>query len=67
MEDSDPAKQAMDQQLYRTRRAGRSNLRWVDNVAQAAGNMGINNWKKTAQDRERWRGLLAEAKTLQGL
>jgi hypothetical protein len=30
MEDSDPAKQAMEQQLYGTRRAGRPKLRWVD-------------------------------------
>jgi hypothetical protein len=28
MEDSDPAKQAMEQQLYGTRRAGRPKLRW---------------------------------------
>jgi hypothetical protein len=38
----------------------------VDSVAQDARNMGINNWKKAAQDRERWRELLAEAKTRQG-
>jgi hypothetical protein len=33
MEDSDPAKQAMEQQLYGTRRAGGPKLRWVDSVA----------------------------------
>jgi hypothetical protein len=60
-------KQAMEQQLYGTGRGGRSKLRWVDSVAQDAGNMGINNWKKAAQDRERWRRLLPEAKTRQGL
>jgi hypothetical protein len=32
MEDSDPAEQAMEQQLYGTRRAGRPKLRWVDSV-----------------------------------
>jgi hypothetical protein len=31
-----------------------------------AGNMGINNWKTAAQDREIWRRLLAEAKTDKG-
>jgi hypothetical protein len=67
MEDSDPAKQAMEQQLYGTRRAGGPKLRWVDSVAQDARNVRINNWKKATQDRKRWRILLAEAKTQQGL
>jgi hypothetical protein len=66
MEDSDPAKQAMEQQIYGTGRAGRRKLRWVDSVAQDARNMGIHNWKKT-QDRKRCRRLLAESKTRQGL
>jgi hypothetical protein len=67
MEDSDPAKRAMEQHLYETRRVGRPKLRWVDSVAQDDTNMGINNWKTAAQDRERWRRLLAEAKTRQAL
>jgi hypothetical protein len=67
MEDSDPAKQVMEQQLYGTRRAGRPKLRWVDNVSQDARNMGINNWKTAAHDRKRRRKLLAEAKIRQGL
>jgi hypothetical protein len=67
VEDSDLAKQAMEQQLYGTRRGGRSKLRSVDSVAQDAKNMGINNWKKAAQDRKWWRRLLAEAKTRQEL
>jgi hypothetical protein len=57
MEDSDPAKQALEQQLYRTRGAGRPKLRWVDSVTQDAINMRINNWKKAAQDRKIWRRL----------
>jgi hypothetical protein len=67
MEHSDPAKQAMEQKLYETRRVGSSKLRSVDSVAQDDRNMGINNWKKAVQDRKRWRRLLAEAKTRQGL
>jgi hypothetical protein len=61
------AKQAMQQQLYGTRRASGPKLRWVDSVAQDARNMGINNWKKAAQNRKIWRMLLAQAKTRQGL
>jgi hypothetical protein len=67
MEDSNPAKQAMEQQLYGTRRTGRAKLRWADSVAQDATNMGINNLKKAAQDRKRRRRLLAEVKTRQVL
>jgi hypothetical protein len=67
MEDSDPVERAMEQQLYATRRAGSPKLRWADIVAQDARNMGINNWKNAAQDRIRWRRLIAEAKTRQGL
>jgi hypothetical protein len=46
MEDSDAAKQAMEQILYGTRRAGRPKLRWVDSVAQDARNMGITGRKQ---------------------
>jgi hypothetical protein len=67
LEDSDPAKQATEQQLYGTRRAGSLKLRCVDSVAQDCRNMGINNWKNAVQNMKRWRRLLAEAKTLQGL
>jgi hypothetical protein len=67
MEDSDPAKQAMEQQLYGTQRAGRPKLRCVGSVAQNARNMGINSWKKAAQDRKRCRRLLAESRIRQGL
>jgi hypothetical protein len=34
MEDSDPAKQAVEHEFYGTRRADRPKLRWVDSVAQ---------------------------------
>jgi hypothetical protein len=67
MEDSDPAKQTMDQQIYGTRTAGRPKLRWMYSVAQDPRNMGINYWKEAAQDRKRWRRLQAEAKTQQEL
>jgi hypothetical protein len=55
MKDSDPAKQAMEQ------------LSWVGSVTQDDRNVGIINCKKAAQDRKRWRRLLAEDKTRQRL
>jgi hypothetical protein len=32
-------------------------------MAQDVKKLGIKNWKKAAQDKRRWRRLLAEAKT----
>jgi hypothetical protein len=63
LEDSDPAKQVLESQLYGTREAGRPKLRLADGVAQDVKKLGINNWKKAAQDERRWSRLLAEAET----
>jgi hypothetical protein len=46
-----------------TWKADRPKLRWADGVAQDVKNLGINNWKKAAQDKRRWRRHLADAKT----
>jgi hypothetical protein len=67
LQDSNPAKQVLESQLYGTRKAGRPKLRWADGVAQDVKKLGINNWKKATQDRRRWRRLLTEAKTRFGL
>jgi hypothetical protein len=67
LEDSDPAKQVLEPKLYGTRKAGRPKLRWADGVAQDVKKLGIDNWKKAAQDERRWRRLLVEAKTRSGL
>jgi hypothetical protein len=53
--------------LYGTRKPGRPKLRRADVVAQDVKKLGINNWKKAAQDKRRWRRLLTEAKTRSGL
>jgi hypothetical protein len=61
LEDPDPAKQVLESQLYGTRKAGRPKLRWAGGVAQDVKKLGINNWKKAAQDKRRWRRLPVEA------
>jgi hypothetical protein len=53
--------------LYSTtggrRRAGKPRNRWIDAVEEDAKKlMGVRNWKRAAQDREEWRGLIGEAK-----
>jgi hypothetical protein len=48
--------------LYSTiggrRRVGKPRNRWID----AKKLMGVRNWKRTAQNREEWRGFIREAK-----
>jgi hypothetical protein len=46
------------------RRAGRLNLRWIDEVTKDAEKLGVRNWR--ARDRD-WRRVLEWAKTLHGL
>ncbi|PNF43171.1 hypothetical protein B7P43_G15655 [Cryptotermes secundus] len=53
--------------LYSTiggrRRAGKPRTRWIDAVEEDAKKlMGVRNWKRAAQEREEWRGLIREAK-----
>jgi hypothetical protein len=53
--------------LYSTiggrRRVGKPRNRWIDAVEEDAKKlMGVRNWKRRAQDREEWRGLIREAK-----
>jgi hypothetical protein len=38
-------------------------LTWIDAVEEDAKKlMGVRNWKRAAQEREEWRGLIREAK-----
>jgi hypothetical protein len=53
--------------LYSTiggrRCAGKPRTRWIDAVEEDAKKlMGVRNWKRAAQDREEWWGLIREAK-----
>jgi hypothetical protein len=53
--------------LYSTiggrRLVGKPINRWIDVVEEDVKKlMGVRNWKRTAQDREEWRGLIREAK-----
>jgi hypothetical protein len=49
------------------RRAGRSNLRWMDGVMRDAEKLGVRNWRIKASDRDGWRRLLESVKTLHEL
>jgi hypothetical protein len=53
--------------LYAIRRRGRPITRWLDDVFTDLRNMGTNEWRDRARDREAWRRIIMEAKAQPGL
>lgn len=43
---------------------GRPKKRWIDVVAKALRNQGVENWREVIQDRDRWRNVIIAVKTL---
>jgi hypothetical protein len=43
---------------------GRPKLRWDDDVLEDIKSMKVCNWKNIAQDRERWKKVVKQARTL---
>jgi hypothetical protein len=42
---------------------GRPKLRWEDDVLGDIKSMNVRDWKKVAQDRERWKKVVEQART----
>jgi hypothetical protein len=43
---------------------GRPKLRWKDDVSEDINSMNLHNWRNAAQDRERWKKVAEQTKTL---
>jgi hypothetical protein len=49
------------------RAIGRPKTRWEDDVLEDIKSMDINNWKKVAQNRDSWKKVVEQVRTLYGL
>jgi hypothetical protein len=45
------------------RHSGRPKLRWAEDVRNDLNVMKVQNWKKLSQDRNKWKGIIQQAKT----
>jgi hypothetical protein len=54
-------------QLKGSRKKGRLNLRWLDDVLQHLKVLKVTAWWKKAQDRNSWKAVIKEAKAHKGL
>jgi hypothetical protein len=57
----------MRENIYSRKKRGRPKVRWQDNVQEDLREMGIEGWRKKAQDRDQWRRIAQEAKAHVGL
>ncbi|XP_022196882.1 craniofacial development protein 2-like [Nilaparvata lugens] len=67
MDDSRSTKKVHRMNPGGRRLRGRPRMRWIDDVKNDLRQMGIRGWRRKAQNRDEWRGILREAKTLNGL
>jgi hypothetical protein len=67
MEDSRTPKRVMRGKIYTRRKRGGRKVRWLDDVHEDLREMGIEGWRRKAQDRDQWRRIAQEAKAHEGL
>jgi transcription termination factor 2 len=67
MEDSRMPKRVMREKISTRRKRGRPKVRWLDDVQEDLREMGIEGWRRKAQDIDQWRRITQEAKAHVGL
>jgi hypothetical protein len=67
MEDSRILRRMMREKIYTRRKRGRPKVRWLDDVQEDLREMGIEVWRRKAQDRDQWRRIAQEATAYVGL
>jgi hypothetical protein len=67
MEESSLCKKLTFSHLEGCRKKGRPKLRWLGDVLQDLKTLKVTVWWKKAQDRDRWKAVIKEAKAHKGL
>ena len=60
-------KRVIREKIYTKRRRGKPKVKWLDDVQEDVRAMGIEGWRRKAQDRDSWRRIAHEAKAHEGL
>jgi len=67
MEEDRMPKKIFTQEMEGTRRGGRPRKGWREKVERDLQVMGVRRWKELVIDREKWRGIVRQAKAHSGL
>jgi hypothetical protein len=67
MEEDRMPKKIFTQELVGTRRRGRSRKGWREEVERDLQVLGVRRWRELVIDREKWRGIVRQAKAHSGM
>ena len=67
MEEDRMPKKIFTQELGGTRRRGRPRKGWKEEAERALQVLGVRRWRKLVIDREKWKGIVRQAKAHSGL
>ena len=60
-------RKSFNQELEGTRRRGRPRKGWRDEVERDLQVLGVRRWRELVIDRDKWRGIVRQAKAHSGL
>jgi len=67
MEEDRMPKMSFNQELEGTRRRGRPRKVWREEVERDLQVLGVRRWRELVIDRDKWRGIVRQAKAQSGL
>jgi hypothetical protein len=67
MEEDRMSKKIFTQELEEARRRGRPGKRWREEVERDLQMLGVRRWREMVIDRDKWRGIVRQAKAHSGL
>jgi len=67
MEEDRMPKKIFTQELEESRRTGRPRERWREEVERDLQVLGVRRWRELVIDRDKWRGIVRQAKAHNGL